>query len=198
MRIEQALEQISAIHAQVLRSEVYRGYRARSAALTSLLVLAAAGIQAWWWPAAEPFEFAVWWVGVALLCAAVCAADLLGTAGVRREHGCRTATVLLQFAPAAAVGAALPWLLLRIGAEASAVLPGLWAAVFGLGVFASRPYLPRAVGWVALYYLLAGVVLLILARPGVPSPWSVGLTFGFGQAAAAVVLWFHLERGHDA
>lgn len=120
MRIEQALEQISAIHAQVLRSEVYRGYRARSAALTSLLVLAAA------------------------------------------------------------------------------VLPGLWAAVFGLGVFASRPYLPRAVGWVALYYLLAGVVLLILARPGVPSPWSVGLTFGFGQAAAAVVLWFHLERGHDA
>jgi hypothetical protein len=62
-------------------------------------------------------------------------------------------------------------------------------------VFASRLYLPRATGWVALYYYAAGAVLLWTARPGAPlNAWSVGVTFAVGQLLAAGVLWWNLER----
>ena len=42
MRLDRALDDLAEIHAQVLRSEVYRGYRARTCLLTGGLVLAAA------------------------------------------------------------------------------------------------------------------------------------------------------------
>ena len=37
-----------------------------------------------------------------------------------------------------------------------------WALLFSLGLFSCRPYLPRGIGWVALFYLLAGGGLLLL------------------------------------
>ena len=80
-------------------------------------------------------------------------------------------------------------------AAAPALLPGLWAICFGIGIFASRPYLPRASGWVALLYYAAGVALLWIARG--PEPlrgWWVGGTFGAGQLMAALVLYWNLER----
>ena len=74
-------------------------------------------------------------------------------------------------------------------------LPGLWAVLFSLGVFASRPYLPRIIGWVALYYLVAGTVLLAMAADSTSlSPWGMGLTFGLGQIASGIVLYWNLER----
>jgi hypothetical protein len=75
------------------------------------------------------------------------------------------------------------------------LLPGLWAICFGIGTFASRPYLPRASGWVALFYYAAGFTLLWIA--GGPEPltgWWVGGTFGVGQLIGALVLWWNLER----
>jgi hypothetical protein len=80
-----------------------------------------------------------------------------------------------------------------------ALLPGLWAVLFGLGVFASRPYLPRATGWVALFYLAAGGLLLWAAdRPGVAlNGWGVGGVFGVGQLATALVLHRNVERHDD-
>ena len=78
-------------------------------------------------------------------------------------------------------------------------LPGLWAVLFGLGVFSARPYLPRATGWVGLFYLGAGAGLLAappaeLGRAG----WAVGLIFAAGQAATAAVLRRNRERESDA
>ena len=68
------------------------------------------------------------------------------------------------------------------------LLPGLWAICFGIGTFASRPYLPRASGWVALFYYAAGFTLLWIARGPEPlTGWWVGGTFGVGQLLAALV-----------
>ena len=76
------------------------------------------------------------------------------------------------------------------------LLPGLWAICFGIGIFASRPYLPRASGWVALFYYAAGVALLWRANGTTPlHAWWVGGTFGIGQLLAAFVLFWNLERG---
>ena len=62
-----------------------------------------------------------------------------------------------------------------------------------------RPYLPRATGWVGLFYLGAGAGLLAappaeLGRAG----WAVGLIFAAGQAATAAVLRRNRERESDA
>jgi hypothetical protein len=100
--------------------------------------------------------------------------------------------------PALAAGAIATVALLRLEHPAPVLLPGVWASCFALGIFASRPYLPRAIGWVALYYLAAGAVLLWNVGPApVPSPWTMGLTFGLGQGATALVLHMNLERSDD-
>ncbi len=70
---------------------------------------------------------------------------------------------------------------------------GLW--VFGLAIFAARPYLPRASGWVALAYLGAGCIALNLAPTDpVVFGWIVAAIFGTGQLAAALVLFWNVER----
>jgi hypothetical protein len=73
----------------------------------------------------------------------------------------------------------------------------LWAILFGLGIFASRPYLPRTTGWVALYYLTAGALLLFFGREA-SSAWVVGGTFAVGQLSTAAALTWNRERVIDA
>jgi hypothetical protein len=76
-------------------------------------------------------------------------------------------------------------------------LPGLWTLFFGLGLLSARPNLPRAIGWVGCFYLLAGGGLLCLADSGASlSPHAMGATFGLGQLAAAWVLHRNVERQH--
>ena len=76
------------------------------------------------------------------------------------------------------------------------LLPGLWSLLFGVGIFAARPYVPRASGWVGLYYWVAGLALLWSSHNiDTLSPWAVGGTFGIGQLLGAVVLYWNLERG---
>jgi hypothetical protein len=102
--------------------------------------------------------------------------------------------VVAQFAPAVVVGAVVTVALTRLSPALVPLLPGLWAAMFGVAIFAARPYLPRAAGWVALFYLAAGGWLLWQAGSASPSPWSVGGTFGVGQIFGAVVLYVNVER----
>ena len=194
MQLDRALAQLSEIHAQVLRSAVYRGYSARTCGITAVLALLGAGMQDALLPALAPEGFALYWSALALACAALFVGDALRGRGTCAESFRRTLTVVSQLLPALLLGAALPWMLLRAGPDAWPLLPGLWASVFGLGVLASRPYLPRAIGWVGTFYLLAGAVLLLATEPGSVSPWSVGIPFACGQLGSALVLWFHLER----
>jgi hypothetical protein len=108
----------------------------------------------------------------------------------------RTRRVLGQLGPALVAGGVIT----VVGAFDSRLapyLPGLWAMVFGLGVFASRPYLPRSTGWIALYYVSAGALLLAFGRGG-SDPWMVGGTFAIGQIGTAAALTWNRERVFDA
>jgi hypothetical protein len=68
--------------------------------------------------------------------------------------------------------------------------------IFGLGVLASSPYLPRAILGVALFYVAAGIAMSLAVQPGgVASPWEMGLTYGVGHLVSAVILWHDIERG---
>jgi hypothetical protein len=198
MELQRALSQISEIHAQVLRSEVFRGYRAVPMAITAALAVLAAGVQATWLRPLDVGAFAAWWLGVCGLCAVVCGVDLCLRLRVEDGVRGRLAPVLAQFLPSLIAGAAVTAVLLSSEPAAAGRLPGWWALLFGLGVCSSRPYLHRAVGWVGAFYVAAGVLLLALSAPdGVPSPWTMGATFGAGQAALAAVLYWHVERREE-
>ncbi len=54
----------------------------------------------------------------------------------------RTIRVVGHFLPCLAAGFAVTLSLVWGTGEHISRLPGLWAMLFGLGVFASRPYLP--------------------------------------------------------
>lgn len=199
MRLDDALSRIGEIHAQIVRGELFRGYRALPTAITGFVALSAAGVQDRFLPALEPAEFVRFWVVIAVLCALLIAADFAVQFYARAEtlKVRRTATVVAQFAPATFAAGALTYAW-RDG-PLCAVLPAVWSMGFGLGVLASRPYLPRAIGGVVAFYLLAAIGLGLTAEPGlVPSPWSMGLTFGIGQFGTAAVLYLCLERKFDA
>ena len=72
----------------------------------------------------------------------------------------RTRQVVGQFLPSVLAGAIITASFVHLSAALVPLLPGLWAICFGIGTFASRPYLPRASGWVALFYYAAGIALL--------------------------------------
>ena len=198
MRVDEAMEQLDAIHAQVLRSETYRGYRAASVAGTGLIALLAALVQDLWLPVESATAFAWFWIAVAGLAGGAVAAELL-LRSWREGHRARRSTRLAlgQLVPALVVGCVLA--VLFLGGDQARLLPGLWTLCLGLGVVASRPYLPPAVWSVALFYLLSGAALLhpALSQP-VPSPWAMGAVFGLGQLLSAFVLHRAEEqrRGH--
>jgi hypothetical protein len=195
MQLDDALARISEIHAHVVKGEVFRGYHPSTAAATGGLALAAAALQPALAPAASAGGFAAYWLGIAALAFALAAWDLgrgyLATdrTGDRR----RTRIVLGQLLPPIAIGAVVTSILLAPPAPHAALLPGLWAMSTGTALFATRLHLPRAAGWVALWFAASGAWLL--ASPDANgAPWGMGIVFGGGMLAMAGVLHADLDR----
>ena len=197
MDVGRALDQIAEIHQQLAKGEVYRGYRSVPIAGSGLIGLLAAWLQPPALSTADPIGFVTYWVAIAVCAGLVGASEIIHNYVVHDEAAGRRRTrqVVGQFLPSVAGGAAISVSLMHLSTALVPLLPGLWAICFGIGIFASRPYLPRASGYVALFYYAAGFTLLWIARgPGVLSAWWVGGTFGVGQLLAACVLWWNLER----
>ncbi len=195
MHLDDALDKLEAIHAQVLRSETYRGFRALPTALSGAIALCAAVLQSRFAPAADATAFAHWWMGVAVLASMVGASDLVlhwvrGGADARW----RSLQVLRQIGAPFGIGALFTFALLQVGGEAVTLLPGVWAACFGAAIVSARPFLPERISAAAGFYLVAAVALLVRdLRAPVPEPLGMGITFGVGQLLAA----FALRRGRE-
>ena len=192
-----ALDQIEEIHRQIAKGEVYRGYRSVPVALSGLLGLGAAWLQPSSLGASDPVGFVVYWAAIATAAAFVGSSEIIYNYVVHEDASGRRKTrqVVGQFLPSLVGGAAMTVCFTHQSAALVPLLPGMWAICFGMGTFASRPYLPRASGWVALFYYAVGFALLWVARGTEPlTAWWVGGTFGVGQLLAALVLWWNLER----
>jgi hypothetical protein len=192
MRVDEALDRLDAIHAQLDRAAVYRGFRVPAVAAVGCVGLAAAAAQPLVPEAGRGVGFVLYWVAVAAV------GGILGTAaGVRsyvlREDEFdrrRTRRVLVQFLPCLLAGGAVTVAVARGAPDFVPFLPGVWAAVFGLGVVAAAPFLPPAVGPVGLAYVALGVILCLRTDPAAdPSGWAVGGVFGLGHFATALALW---------
>jgi hypothetical protein len=202
MELHEALTQISEIRQQMARTEVFRGYRALPVAFSGVLAVAAAVAQAVWVP--EPSQqvasYLCLWIGTAVVSGLAAGSEMVWRsrgqgASLRREI---TWLAVEQFVPCLAAGALLTVVLVRSAPESLWMLPGLWQILFSLGVFASCRLLPRATFGVALFYLVAGLTTLALARGEAAfSPWAMGVPFGAGQWLAAGVLYRTLEWRDD-
>jgi hypothetical protein len=199
MDLDDALVQISEIRRQMARTQVFRGYRAITTGISALAAMVAAIIQYFWIP--QPLghitAYLTLWAVVAILSIVI-----VGVAMVvrcwRSESSLQREIALLaaeQFVPSLVAGGLLTYVLHQFAWEQLWMLPGLWAVLFSLGIFASRRLLPKLTLAVAGYYLLAGLVCLAKAKgEHAFSPWAMALTFGVGQLLASAVLWWTLER----
>ena len=197
MDISRALAQVAEIHEQIAKGEVYRGYRSVPVAASGLIGIAAAIVQPGAIGAADPIGFVIYWTLVACCAGFVGISEIVFNYCVHEDGAARRRTrrVVGQFLPSVLGGAIITASFVHLSAALVPLLPGLWAICFGIGAFASRPYLPRATGAVALFYYAAGIVLLWIARGPQPlAGWWVGGTFGIGQLLAAMVLYWNLER----
>jgi hypothetical protein len=200
MDLSRALGQLADIHQQIAKGEIYRGYRSVPIAASGLIGFGAAWTQAPGLGVNDPIGFVLYWTAIAGCAALVGTSEIIFNYVVRddRADRRRTRQVVGQFLPSVLAGAIITASLVHLSAALVPLLPGLWAICFGLGIFASRPYLPRASGWVALFYYVAGIALLWVARGPEPlRAWWVGGTFGTGQLLAAFVLFWNLERDNQ-
>jgi hypothetical protein len=196
MELREALTQISEIRQSMARSEVFRGYRSVTTAFSALVAVAASAVQAFWFPHNERQALYIW-LAAAALSLIVVGAEM--TVRYRRSQSPlqREITLLAveQFAPCLVAGALMTYAMSDWAGNSSSMLPGLWGIVFSLGVFASRRVLPRGAFIVGAYYLLAGVLCIVM-RGRVGFPIEMAATFGGGQLLAAGVLYWMLERKH--
>ena len=203
MELDNALDQIAEIHRLMARTHTFRGYRSATTFFTAVVAVGAAAFQSWWIPdpARQPLHFIDLWVAVAIGCLVVVAAEM--TERYRRTDSPLqrqlTIQAVEQFLPVIIVGGLVTLVLTESARQVLWLLPGLWSIFFGLGILASRHLLPRPIVFVGMFYLLCGLTCLATVHNSEAlSPWFVGLPFGIGQTAAAIILHCSLERHHES
>ena len=201
MELREALTQIAEIRRGVARAEVFQGYRAVPIAFSGILAIVAASLQPL--VVANPSEdlarYLTYWVAVAVLSICATALEMLWSLHVSPSSLERQKTLVAvrEFLPCLGVGGLLMAVVVRWAPGGVWMLPGIWSMLFGLGIFASQRFLPRAVIVAALYYIGAGVVCLAAAQgENALAPWAMGLPFGVGQLLCAAVLW-RWEAQHE-
>jgi hypothetical protein len=203
MDLREALDSIATIRRRMAETEVFRGYRALPVALSAVLALTAGFLQPVLLPRPDQDVrgFVALWSAVAVVSMSAAGLAMFLRDRVAGVSDTREVTWLAigQFAPCLVGAAAVTAVLVRVAPEAAWVLPGLWQVFFSQGVFAACRLLPRPAFVVAGFYLVAGIVTLMMARGSdALSPWTMAVPFGIGQLLAAAVLYWTLERsdGH--
>jgi hypothetical protein len=196
--LRQALDDINAIRSQVARGTQFRGYGPLSIASSGILAMLVAAAEGRWAQSSahDLRRFLLVWISTAALAVSMSALETVFR--VRRVHSGLALEMIQaaveQFLPCIVVGLVLTLVLMRIAPQDSWMLPGLWAVLFSLGVFASCRFLPRQMFAVGAWYLAAGLVsLLVAAGHHTLLPWAMGISFGVGQLLVAAVLHFGFE-----
>ena len=199
MELHEAITQISEIRSHLARTETFRGYRAATVGASGVLAWLGAAAQFAWLP--EPAERTGAWLALWVLMAGLSLAMTASEMWLRCRASQSVWTVRLtrlaaeQFLPCVAAGALVTGGLVAVAPEVLWILPGLWAVIYGLGVFASCRLLPRPMIWAGAWYLASGTAALVLARgEWAFSPWAMACPFGVGQFLIAGILYVALER----
>jgi len=196
--LHDALSQIREIRSRIESSQTFRGYRALPTAVSGLFAAGTAVAQHFLVGPGALRSYVWLWVA--------CALASMGLAGIAMAVHClqsespltraRSLSAIGRIGAPLVVGALITWILVRTAPAAGWVLPGLWQLLFGLGLFASAGLLPRAILGVAAFYVATGAFVLSLG-PRALAPSCMGIPFGVGQLAAAMILALSRERTDD-
>src|SRR5262245_43613293 len=111
MQLDEALRQISDIRQQMARSEIFRGYRSVTVALSGVAAVSAAVIQPYWVPSphADLGRYLSLWLSIAAASVVLAGSELCWRAwragpGLARQQ---TLLAVEQFLPSLVVGAVL-------------------------------------------------------------------------------------------
>src|SRR3972149_2923192 len=166
--LDRALNQISEIHRHLAHSEVYRGFRSVPIAMSGAVGLLGGLFQERALGSSPGWNSVYYWSGIAGVELVVALSGIVVNYWKTEEASDRRRTqhVLGQFLPSLSAGLLLTIALYSRETTWVPILPGVWTIVFSLGIFSARPYLPNNIGWLALGYLIAGCVLLLMAPDG--------------------------------
>lgn len=199
MDIQKAIDQIAEINRHLAKTEICRAIRSVPVGMTGIVAVAGSLMMPVVLSTPTASTFVTYWVALAMLNVALVstqmAVEYLGAESGERNLIRR---IIGQFFPAMAAGGVVTVVFTYATKDLVSYLPGLWALTFSLGLFSARPYLPRTVGWVALFYGAAGAILL-MKRPGdlKAANLFMGAAFGCGQLLTSLVFYWNLERGCD-
>lgn len=191
--LDRALAEISEIRCQIARDTEFRGYGPATALATGVLAAFAAVAQGLWLdnPAQNILQYLMLWVATATVSVIIVGVETVTRS--RRVHS-ELADEMIQSAteqllPAGVAGILLTAVVYHAAPEGLWMLPGLWQILFGLGVFSSCHFLPRAMYAVGVWYLGAGLACIAFANgEHAFSPLAMGAPFCIGQLMVAAIL----------
>lgn len=190
--LERALADIAEVRERLGHMQRFRGYSGLAAAISGTFALVAGALQALIVPHVRSAHeghlyFALWF--------ACCAASVLVNYGAiahwyvndaTARDRWQTTTVGLSMLPALILGAVLSFAFLH--ANLYAFLPGVWYGCYGVGLFASRTMVPRAVVPIAAAFMIAGMGLLFVPAAIALQWWVLPIGFGLGQLAIGFII----------
>lgn len=192
--IERAISEISDIRSRLAASTRFRGYAPEAVAMIGLASLAVIVAQMAW-----PETLAASSAQIALVWGLVLVASGLTVHGEavsrsRLEHGGMARAMLrasLRSAlPIAFAGTVLGFCVLAFAPQAAWLLPGTWQMLVGVVAFSSYATMPRGIVWPAIWFLLSGGLVTILAGiSGDITPFMAGGPFVPGHLAIAWLLY---------
>ena len=199
--LDRALVDIANIRAQLAAGTTFQGFGPEVMALSGLGAMCLTAAQVIWPSQLASSQEQLLWVWVFL---AIVSSVLIGIetrARAHRHHGGLADQMVLnaleQFLPSAFAGASIGAVVLVFSPDQFWLLPGLWQLLVSLGIFAAIRTLPRQIIFVAAWYFLAGIAMMILAaQTRQVEPWMMGLPFTFGQFLMATLLHF-AEKGDE-
>jgi hypothetical protein len=186
MEVERALADLAEVRDRLAGVQEFRGYSGTAAALSGLVAVAAGAVQFVIAPNPQTPEaigryLSIWFSCLALALIINYGALLAWYIRIAGRHERQqTRTAGRAIIPAIALGAVLS--LAMIGHKMYGMLPGVWYASYGIGLFASRSMLPRVMVFVAAAFGVAGAALMLTLDPHLPLRfWVMPLGFGLGQ-----------------
>lgn len=199
MTLDDALDQIADIRSHMANTRVFRGYRCTTTLFSSLIAIMTAGIQSLCIPDAPHHveAYLELWLAAGALCLAVVACGMViryrrSESPLDRELALQAA---YQFLPCLLVGGVFTYVLGETSWQTMWIVPGVWTILFGMGILASRQLLPKGTAFIGAFYLFCGMLSIALVTRGFAfSPLVMGVPFGVGQAMAAGLLYWKLER----
>lgn len=189
--IDRALAEISAIRTQLVRGQLVCGYGAAAMAATGILAAGVGAIQSVWLNDSGVTTYFAVWIVAAIFAVIIVGSELVTRS--RRFHSSLADSMINMaiedFLPAGGAGALLLVVLASVEPQALWMLPGLWQILVSLGLFAASRALPRPIALVGAWYLVAGLVALMVAsRTHALTPALMGVPFTIGQLGFAIVL----------